>query len=149
MRASTEIVGENMSAQQKNPKRKDEKAPLQIRVSKQKEQSQPVTKEADVAGREPGIDGNRRDRKHEHPRHLDGVDIHEIGYQRPRERKHPRIEFLRWGGAVYSENSGRHCCGRKEHSKEQEAASEKHGSKKSVFALTQPITQHTNQPQKC
>jgi hypothetical protein len=74
MRASTEIVGENVRTQQKDPKRKNEKAPLQIGISKQTEQSQPLTKEADVAGRDTGIDGTRRDRKHEHSGHPDGVD---------------------------------------------------------------------------
>src|SRR5262245_23731822 len=92
--ASTEVVDENVSAEHEYPNRKNEKTPLHIKISKQKEQCQSVTKEADVAGREPGIDGDRRDRKHEHACHFDGIDVHEIGYQCSREGKHAKIRLL-------------------------------------------------------
>src|SRR5262245_17117624 len=106
----------------------------------QKKQSQPITKESDVSWREPGVDGNRRGRKHERARHLGRVDVYEIGYQCPCKRKHAEVSCLMRCCIEHNDSRSSHCCGRKEHCKKQQSASEKHSSKEAIFALPQAIT---------
>jgi hypothetical protein len=113
---------------------------------KQKKQCQPVPEKSDIAGRKARIDDNRRGREHEYGCHLGGVDIHEIGYQRSCKRNHAEVGWLVRRGTEHNDNRRSHRRGRKEHCKEQEPASEKHCGEEAIFSLTQPITQHADEP---
>ena len=92
----SQVIDENISAEQQYPERKNQKAPGYVLRSEQEEQRQYVAEDGNRAGSKVGIHGHSRGREILHRRHLGRIDVHQIGREPVQNKKHIRVEGPLW-----------------------------------------------------
>ncbi len=147
LRVPTEVVDEDVHADQEDPERQYRETPADEKASHQQDQCQQESEKSDPARSNAGTDHDGRRGDHEYGSHLDRVHVRDNIRSSTREAKGGRIhQLLRRGNRSDQHNRAYYGGGGKQHRQEQQAAPEKHGGEKAILKLGEPVAQHADKP---
>jgi len=146
LKRPTEIINQDIDADQEHPQREDQYNPVNIAPAEQEKQRQGKAEKRDPAWGDTGAHRECRRRDHEYRRHLNRIEIHDLVGDGASEGERRLVEQTFGPSSISYDESARHSGGGEKHGEEQKPAAEKDGGKKAVFKLSQAVAQHADEP---
>jgi hypothetical protein len=137
--AAAKFLDQQAGTDQKHPEWKSHENPRKIGAAEQKKRCESEAEVRHPARRDSRVDDDGRRRHHEHARHLDHVNIHNVIGQRASEVERPCTHHVFRIGSEGENDRADNGCQNEEHCQEKQTASQKHRCKKAILKLAEPI----------